>query len=48
LDLRPVGQSLIHADGHSYDQMTVVDAQTQAQTRYYFNVDKPFSAYGRK
>lgn len=48
LNLRPAGQSLIRADGHSYDEMTVVDAQTQAQTKVYFNVDKPFSAYGRK
>lgn len=50
LNLRPAGQALIHADGHSYDEMTVVDAQTQtqAQSKIYFNVDKPFSAYGRK
>jgi hypothetical protein len=50
LNLRPAGQALIHADGHSYDEMTVVDAQTQtqAQSKIYFNVDRPFSAYGRK
>ena len=48
LNLRPAGQGLIHADGHSYDEMTVVDARTQAQSKIYFNVDKPFSAYGRR
>lgn len=48
MDMRPVGQALINADGHSYDEMTVVEPQTQAQVKVYFNVDKPFSAYGRK
>ena len=33
--------------GHSYDVMKTLDAQNTEAT-YYFNVDKPFSAYGRK
>jgi hypothetical protein len=48
MNLRPVGQALINADGHSYDEMKVLDPQTNAESRFYFNVDKPFSAYGRK
>jgi hypothetical protein len=48
MNLRPAGQALKHENGHSYDEMTVVDAQTQAQSKVYFNVDRPFSAYGRK
>ena len=47
MNLRPVGQALIKADGHSYDEMRVVDAQNM-ESKLYFNVDKPFSAYGRK
>ena len=48
LNLRPVGQALIKADGHSYDEMKTIDPQTSAEVKYYFNVDRPFSAYGRK
>jgi hypothetical protein len=48
MDLNPVGQALKHENGHSYDEITVVDPRTQEQTKYYFNIDKPFSAYGRK
>ena len=48
LNMRPVGQALINADGHAYDEMKVVDPRTNTESRFYFNVDKPFSAYGRK
>ena len=48
MNLRPAGQALIKADGHSYDEMKVIDPQTKAEVKYYFNVDKPFIAYGRK
>lgn len=48
MDMRPVGQALKQADGHFYDELTVVDPQTRAQAKVYFNVDRPFSAYGRK
>jgi hypothetical protein len=48
LGLNPVGQALINADGHAYDEMKVVDPRNNAESKFYFNVDKPFSAYGRK
>jgi hypothetical protein len=48
LNLRPVGQALVRADDHAYDEIRVIDPQTNAEVKYYFNVDKPFSAYGRK
>ncbi|MCA1622044.1 MAG: DUF4919 domain-containing protein [Acidobacteria bacterium] len=48
MNLNPVGQALKHENGHSYDEITVVDPRTREQTRYYFNIDKPFSAYARK
>ena len=47
-NLRPVGQSLANEKGHAYDVMKTVDPQTNAEATFYFNVDKPFSAYGRK
>ena len=47
LNLRAVGQSLVQQDGHSYDVMRVVD-RNNVEATYYFNIDKPFSAYGRK
>lgn len=47
MNLRAVGQALIGADGHSYDEMKVIDAQN-AESKLYFNVDKPMSAYVRK
>ena len=48
MGVRPVKQSLVQDKGHSYDAVVVVDPRTNQQTTYYFNVDKPFSAYGRK
>jgi hypothetical protein len=48
LGVRAVKQSLVQDKGHSYDAVVVVDPRTNQQTTYYFNVDKPFSAYGRK
>jgi hypothetical protein len=48
MGLRPTEQSLINDKGHAYDAMKTVDPQTKAEATYYFNVDKPFSAYGRK
>jgi hypothetical protein len=47
LGVRAVKQSLVQEKGHSYDAVVVVDQRNQ-QSTYYFNVDKPFSAYGRK
>ncbi len=48
MGVRAVKQSLVQDKGHSYDAVVVVDPRTNQQTTYYFNVDKPFSAYGRK
>ena len=48
MNLRPAGQSLINANGHAYDAMKTVDPQSNTEVTYFFNVDKPFSAYGRK
>ncbi len=48
LGVRAIKQSLVQEKGHSYDAVVVVDPRTNQQTTYYFNVDKPFSAYGRK
>ncbi|HJQ33499.1 MAG TPA: DUF4919 domain-containing protein [Pyrinomonadaceae bacterium] len=47
MSLRAVGQALIQNDGHSYDEMRVLDPQNN-ESKLYFNVDKPMSAYGRK
>lgn len=48
MGVRAIKQSLVQDKGHSYDAVVVVDPRTNQQTTYYFNVDKPFSAYGRK
>jgi uncharacterized protein DUF4919 len=48
LSLRPVGQSLVNDKGHAYDVMKTVDPKTNTEATFFFNVDKPFSAYGRK
>lgn len=48
MNLRATGQSLINANGHAYDAMKTVDPQSNTEVTYFFNVDKPFSAYGRK
>ena len=47
MNLRAVGQSLANDKGHAYDVMKTLDPQN-AEATFYFNVDKPFSAYGRK
>lgn len=47
LGVRRLQQSLMRDKGHAYDAVVVVDPKTNQQTTYYFNVDKPFSAYGR-
>jgi hypothetical protein len=47
LGLRPAGQSLVNEKGHAYDVMKTVDPKSTEAT-YYFNIDKPFGAYGRK
>jgi hypothetical protein len=46
MSLRAVGQALIQRDGHSYDEMRVLDPQNN-ESKLYFNVDKPMSAYTR-
>ena len=47
MNLRAVGQSLVNDKGHSYDVMKTLDPKN-AEATYFFNVDMPFSAYGRK
>lgn len=48
MNLRPVSQSLLNEKGHAYDALKTVDSRTNTEATFYFNVDKPFSAYGRK
>ncbi|HEV2859676.1 MAG TPA: DUF4919 domain-containing protein [Pyrinomonadaceae bacterium] len=48
MNLERVQQSVMHDKGHAYDMMRVVDPRTKAETTFFFNVDKPFSAYLRK
>ncbi|MCA1633821.1 MAG: DUF4919 domain-containing protein [Acidobacteria bacterium] len=48
MGLRPVKQALVNEKGHAFDAITVVDPKTKQEAIIYFNVDKPFSAYGRK
>jgi tetratricopeptide (TPR) repeat protein len=40
LGLRPIGQALVDDKGHRYDAITVVDPQTNQESKIYFNVDK--------
>jgi hypothetical protein len=47
MSLRAAGQSLANQNGHAYDVMKTIDPKNVEAT-YYFNVDKPFSAYSRK
>jgi hypothetical protein len=42
----PMQQSLIHKDGHSYDEMKVKKAEDGTEQIFYFNVDIPFKHYG--
>jgi hypothetical protein len=46
LGFRPVEQSLMHKDGHSYDVMKVKNAEDGTEQTFYFNVDIPFKHYG--
>jgi hypothetical protein len=39
-------QSLLHQDGHSYDEMKVRNQQDRSDQTFYFNVDIPFKSYG--
>ena len=48
LGLRPIGQALIEDKGKRYDAITVVDPQTNQESKIYFNIDKPFNWQGRK
>jgi uncharacterized protein DUF4919 len=48
MGVRATGQSLVNVGGHSYDAMKIVDPRTNTEMTLFFNVDKPFSAYGRK
>ncbi|HEU4509665.1 MAG TPA: DUF4919 domain-containing protein [Pyrinomonadaceae bacterium] len=48
LGLKPIGQALVENKGHHYDAMTVVDPQTNEQSKLYFNIDKPFNWQSRK
>jgi hypothetical protein len=47
LNLRMMGQSLLNQNGHAYDVLKTLDPKDTEAT-FFFNVDKPFSAYGRK
>ena len=47
MSLRATGQSLVNDKGHAYDVIKTLD-RTNAEATFFFNVDKPFSAYGRK
>jgi hypothetical protein len=38
-------QSLLHQDGHSYDEMKVKSQQDGSEQTFYFNVDIPFKSY---
>jgi hypothetical protein len=39
-------QSLLHQDGHSYDEMKAKNDQDGSEQTFYFNVDIPFKSYG--
>jgi len=40
-------QGLRHAEGHSYDVLTVIDRQTNEEKRIYFNIDPIFGSWKR-
>lgn len=48
MNLRATGQALVNDKGHAYDMMKTLDPRTNTEVTLFFNVDKPFSAYGRK
>jgi hypothetical protein len=39
MGLRPQAQALRHADGHSYDVLTVVDPESNTESEIFFNID---------
>ena len=41
-----IQQSLIHKNGHSYDEMKAKNAEDGTEQTFYFNVDIPFKHYG--
>jgi hypothetical protein len=45
LGFMPSQQSVLHQDGHSYDEMKVKNAQDGTEQTFYFNVDIPFQSY---
>lgn len=45
LGMQPGTQSVVHKNGHSYDEMKVKDENGKEHT-FYFNVDIPFKHYG--
>lgn len=47
MSLRVMGQSLVNEKEHFYDVIQTLDPKN-AEATFYFNIDKPFSAYGRK
>ena len=46
LGYRPGNQSLMNADGHSYDVMKVKSAEDGTEATFYFNVDIPMKHHG--
>jgi Domain of unknown function (DUF4919) len=44
LGLQVQGQSLQHAEGHSYDILKTVDPQTKSERSIYFNIDPIWAA----
>ena len=46
MELNPVGVSTAKDGDHWYDTFTATDPKSGSQTRFFFNVDEPFTAYG--
>jgi hypothetical protein len=47
LGLQPLNQSLIHAQGHSYDRFEAKSNDTGQQVVVFFNIDRPLAALDR-
>jgi hypothetical protein len=47
LGLQPSNQSLIHAQGHSYDRFEAKSNDTGQQVVVFFNIDRPLAALDR-
>ncbi|MBI1921770.1 MAG: DUF4919 domain-containing protein [Geobacter sp.] len=43
LGLRKLSQATLHTDGHSYDKITVVDAETNKEFELFFCIDTPYN-----